>query len=206
MKTRDPHSADAPLRYEWVLLAETWQVFGVIVGTMFFGVLVSVWVGLENLPTAVSVGSNYISEIFLAGWFYAVGFNLYRIRPEGMRLSLRMFAFNLAYFVLYTALLIALMATMFVNPVMVLTVRNLLVLLPFHLYAIAAAFHIVSFVAKALVSAETRQPAHFNIAAGTFLLLFFFPFGIWVVQPRIQRLFHDRVLHEDDLAGDLVDL
>jgi hypothetical protein len=205
LTTHTPHPAETPLRYEWVVFAETWQVFAVIVGTFFFGVFITVWVGLENLPVAVSVGSNYISEILLAGWFYSVGMNLHHVRPEGPAMSTRFFAFNLSYFLLYTAVLVVFTATMFDKPIVMLTPHNILYLLPFHVYAIVAACSIVSFVARALVSAELHQPAAFHLASGTFLLLFFFPFGIWTIQPRIQRIFRDRVVHEDNLAGDLVD-
>jgi hypothetical protein len=202
----DQPQTDVPLRYEWILLAETWQVFGVIMGTMFFGVLVTAWVELEGLPEAFSVGSNYISEILLAGWFYAVGRNLYNIRPPHARISIVFFVFNLVYFLLYSVVLLFLSVAFLDAPIWDLTARYAWLVLPFHLYAIVAACSIVAFTAKALVSVETGQPVTSSMAGGTFLLLFFFPFGIWLVQPRIQHLFRDRIVHEDDLAGDLIDL
>ena len=48
-----------------------------------------------------------------------------------------------------------------------------------------------NFVASALVLAETGRPKEMGEGAGTLLLFFFFPIGIWFIQPRINRLYEE---------------
>ncbi len=53
----------------------------------------------------------------------------------------------------------------------------------------AVMFLIVIIIAsKTLVSAETGSNANLGSFLPTALLLFFFPIGLWFIQPRIQRL------------------
>jgi hypothetical protein len=49
-------------------------------------------------------------------------------------------------------------------------------------------------VSKSLVLAETGKPASFYDYAGPFFLLWFFPVGIWIVQPRVNRLYSERLI------------
>ena len=45
------------------------------------------------------------------------------------------------------------------------------------------------FPAKTLVIVETRKPAICWQYFGTFFAVFFFPIGIWFIQPRINELY-----------------
>ena len=47
------------------------------------------------------------------------------------------------------------------------------------------------FVSKSLALAEMQRPLSFYDYAGPFFLLWFFPIGIWFIQPRINRLYAD---------------
>lgn len=55
--------------------------------------------------------------------------------------------------------------------------------------AFEASFLLVLILAaKILVSAERQKDATFREFFSTFLLLIFFPIGVWFIQPRVQRL------------------
>ena len=43
--------------------------------------------------------------------------------------------------------------------------------------------------AKALKTVEWQKPVTFSDFAGEFFLIWFFPIGIWIIQPRINKLF-----------------
>ncbi|GEM_PF-2833770 len=206
LEYQDQQTALEPLKYDWVVLAESWQVFLVIVGSMFLGVLITAWAELERVSHLVGIFANYFSEVLLAGWFYVIGTSLARIKPEGTTLRTGWFIFNLIYFLSYSLVLLFFAVAILTPSQFPFDVEDALFLLPLHLYAIYSALSIVAFVARALVSVELRQAVPFSIYGGTFLLLFFFPFGIWIIQPRVQAIFRERISHEDDLAGDLIDL
>jgi hypothetical protein len=60
---------------------------------------------------------------------------------------------------------------------------------PLALIGTVCLFYSVRFVARGLVLAETGKDVTFAGYATTFFLLVFFPLGIWVIQPRINRLY-----------------
>jgi hypothetical protein len=62
-------------------------------------------------------------------------------------------------------------------------------ILPLHLLALISFLYLQIFVSKNLVSAETGKSASFSAYLGTSLLIWFWPIGVWFVQPRINRLF-----------------
>jgi hypothetical protein len=51
-------------------------------------------------------------------------------------------------------------------------------------------FYCFYFTAKVLKTVELQKPVTFNDYAGEFFLIWFFPIGIWFIQPRINRLFN----------------
>jgi hypothetical protein len=65
-------------------------------------------------------------------------------------------------------------------------------IIPLHLFGMVCMFYLLYFVSKSLVFAETSKPALFYDYAGPFFLLWFFPIGIWIVQPMVNRLYSER--------------
>lgn len=74
-------------------------------------------------------------------------------------------------------------------------------ILPLHLFAMICMFYLLYFVSKSLVLAETSKPASFCDYAGPLFLLWFFPVGIWIVQPRVNRLYSERKNAQNKLGG-----
>jgi len=56
-------------------------------------------------------------------------------------------------------------------------------------------FYCLYFVAKALKSVELQREVTFNDYAGEFFLFWFSPIGVWVLQPRINKLFDNSAGH-----------
>jgi hypothetical protein len=63
----------------------------------------------------------------------------------------------------------------------------IVLILPFHLFAMACMLYSFYFCARALKAAEWQRPVTFGDFAGEFFLVWFFPVGIWMLQPRINR-------------------
>jgi hypothetical protein len=57
-----------------------------------------------------------------------------------------------------------------------------------HLLAMVAVFYVLGFSAKNLIMSERQSPVSFFDYSGPFFLLWFFPIGVWFVQPRVNRL------------------
>ena len=65
-------------------------------------------------------------------------------------------------------------------------------IVPFHLLAMVGIFYALLFAAKSLVTLERNQAPTFFDYSGPFFLLWFFPIGVWFVQPRVNKLLGER--------------
>jgi hypothetical protein len=63
--------------------------------------------------------------------------------------------------------------------------------IPMHLLAMVGIFYVLGFAARNLIIAERQQPVAFFDYSGPFFLMWFFPIGVWFVQPRVNRLVED---------------
>ena len=57
-----------------------------------------------------------------------------------------------------------------------------------HLLAMAAIFYALGFTSKQLVKLEQRENVSFFNYSGPFFLFWFFPIGIWFIQPKVNKL------------------
>jgi hypothetical protein len=70
--------------------------------------------------------------------------------------------------------------------------RLFVAMIPLSLLAVFCMFYNLYFVAKNLVMAETGKSAAYFDCAGPFLLLWFAIVGVWIIQPRINRLYAEK--------------
>jgi hypothetical protein len=53
-------------------------------------------------------------------------------------------------------------------------------------------FYLLYFVSKNLVLTEAGKQVSFYEYAGPFFLLWFFPMGVWIVQPKVNQLYEEK--------------
>lgn len=63
------------------------------------------------------------------------------------------------------------------------------VIVPLHLFCMFCLLYDMHFASKSLAIAEMGRQVNFYDYAAAFFLLWFYPIGIWIVQPRVNRLF-----------------
>ena len=61
-------------------------------------------------------------------------------------------------------------------------------IIPLHLFAMFCLFYCLYFVSKTFKTAETQRKVAFGDFAGEFFMLWFFPIGIWIIQPKINKM------------------
>jgi hypothetical protein len=131
----------------------------------------------------------YCSVLF--GWYYALATNLQKKLPETVKMNVtrfRWFFFIPAVYILFLCVFLfsvfGNMANGFQpNPVI------FFVIVPVHLFSIFCILYCLLFTAKALKSVELQKPVTFSDFSGEFFLIWFFPIGVWFIQPRINKLF-----------------
>lgn len=125
------------------------------------------------IPAYVSTGPLMV---VLAVWLLSLGTVANNALPEGQDKSIIKLQLALGYGCLYT-----LIFEWFIydfNGVVI----------PFHLLAVFCMFYSLYFVATRLKSAESGKTATFSDAAAIFMGLWFFPAGVWFVQPKANRI------------------
>ena len=70
-----------------------------------------------------------------------------------------------------------------------LTASALAAIIPLHLLSMVCIFYCIYFNAKSLKAAELQRPVVFADYLSEIFIIWFFPIGIWAVQPRINALF-----------------
>lgn len=175
-----------------VLRAKAWKVFLVVVGTYAVGQVAT----LNSITAAsnpgIPISSNHMifmaltaaictSVVFI--WLWLLGISLNALTEPRIRQNATFLGFALGFTICYFSVL----------SLAVLKPNVLSVIGPVSILALICAIYALNFVAQALVLAETHTDPAFYDYAGPFFLLWLFPIGIWIVQPRINRLYAEEV-------------
>lgn len=137
--------------------------------------------GIAGLISWAVIG---LAQLSIAVWLWSLGSFLTSIAPPTLRLSFGIFRFALIYTPVY----------LFAFNVFFGDLRPQIIafIFPLHLLAMFCLVYSLYFVAKSLVSAERGEPVSFSSYAGVLFLIWFFPIGVWSVQPRVNRLYADK--------------
>ncbi|WP_298710075.1 hypothetical protein [uncultured Chitinophaga sp.] len=141
-----------------------------------------------------------LSGLFFS-WFYSLGTYLHKKLPYDTRMHLtrfKIFLFVPAAYIIGICLLMAgAMQDGWQATGLEMAIPALLV--PVHLFAMFCIFYCMYFIAKAMKTVETGKAGTFSDFAGEFFLIWFFPVGVWILQPRINAIFA-----EDEVYGDVL--
>jgi len=69
----------------------------------------------------------------------------------------------------------------------------LAIMVPLHLFSMFCMFFLIYFSARTLRTAELDRTAGVNDYIGEFFLFWFFPIGIWFIQPRINNIVNENI-------------
>lgn len=193
------------------LKARHWQVFLFSYGVpmlLYLGVFIGIFIlaavnrsGEPQLMIKFLIFSPVLSMLFFGvifGWFWSVGVGLRQMIPEEFRMKSGWFKFFFFYPLLYLPMVLVLFFIVFIsgqrgtsfNPAFI------AIIFPFHLFAMFSMLYVMYFTSKTLKTAEVQRPVELSEFIGDLLLIWFFPIGIWFLQPRINQLYKkDRTGH-----------
>lgn len=186
------------------LTLKHWQLFGLLVGVpMIFQFVIMGSVIASRNPTIMFAVFPVMMILFIGiffGWFYALGTNLHKKLPETVTMNLTKFKIFLFIPVVYMLILSVFMFGMFSiistgaepNPTF------LVLIVPLHLFSMFCIFYCLYFIAKALKAVELQKPVKFSDYVGEFFLIWYFPVGIWIIQPRVNKLFDTTIMDNNN--------
>lgn len=191
-----------------LLVLKHWQLFIVLFVLPFFIQFAATFAVLASeTPTMLFIVFPIIIVLFMGtffSWLYTLGTNLHKKLPQAASMKLLYFKMALIFPVLYILVMAVLMYYMF-SSMVVNEPPNfawMLLIIPFHFFSMFCILFVLYFIAKALKSVEQMKEARFNDFIGEFFLIWFFPIGVWFIQPRVNKLFDDNLPLDTDQALD----
>ncbi len=109
-------------------------------------------------------------------WLWSIGTMLQTDKVKVNKIKLILFKISVIYPIAY-----------FVFAIFYLLINGWFVM-PLHFAAMFSTLYAMIFAAKTLKSAELKKRAKISDYLGDFFLVWFFPIGIWILQPRIHKL------------------
>lgn len=171
--------------------AKHWQIFLLLIG-LYAAVMVATFFRMVPGTSSGGLGGGdfLIGGLLLLwisitlGWFWSLGAFFNSLVGSDLRPKKKFFKAAVVYPGVYV--LFFLPVFLGANPFW------FLVILPFHLLAMFCMFYCLYFVAKNMAMAEMGRRVSFYDYAGPFFLLWFFFIGVWIIQPRANRLYTER--------------
>jgi hypothetical protein len=192
-----------PVIARFFLRAKHWKIFLLLFGMGFLEDVAAINSSLVHTRSLLDLWKSgflttaAVTALFMfcfLCWFWAMGTFLDSVLQPALRLEMKIFRLALIYPVVYLPIFMVFFLSLSVNPLL------FAIIFPLHFLAMSCMFYVLYFVSKSLVLAETGKAVSFYDYAGPFFLLWFFPIGIWFTQPRINRLYAER-MNSEPVAG-----
>lgn len=125
--------------------------------------------------------------IFL-GWFYILGTSLYSKIPRNLNFRINFFKFNLFYLLVLILSFIAVFLIVFTGNFEIINkIQNIGLFMI--MYGVFSSLYLNYFISKALVTVEKQDSVKFENYFLEIMFFMIFPVGIWILQPRIRKIF-----------------
>ena len=190
------------------LKAKHWQIFLLSFGIPFIIYIIMIVSlmsnfmnmqrGIDSRPDAFIIYRFFtifpiVMLIFIGvlyGWFWSIAIGLQKKVPEGIKMKIMKFKIFFFYIICYMILFMGSFFFMFraINFLEYIGPSFMMFILPFHFFAMFCSFYMLYFVAKTFKTVELQREVKFSDFAGEFFMIWFFPIGIWILQPKINKM------------------
>ena len=142
-----------------------------------------------------------IMVLFMAiffGWFWSVAIGLQKKVPENVIMKVKKFKIfffiPMVYMICIMIFMLYTMNGLIKNgsePNVGLLGSMLAIIVPLHLFSMFCIFYTLYFVAKTFKTVELQREVKFSDFAGEFFMIWFYPIGIWIIQPKINKFIEE---------------
>ena len=142
---------------------------------------------------------SYLPIFFIIGilasavqwaWFWATGIILQNKLPSELKQNTTLFKIFFFYPIIYTPLLLTYFMTTIVYHESV--IGRFLIIIPFQLFSIFSMFYCMYFIAKTIKTVELQRYVYFSDYIAEIIMIWFFPIGIWFLQPKINKMITEK--------------
>ena len=122
-------------------------------------------------------------------WIWSVSIGLQKKVPETVKLKTNRFKFffftPIVYMIIYLTIVFPSFMNSNINPML------FLIIIPLHLFAMFCMIYCLYFTAKTFRTVELQREVHSGDYLGEFFLIWLFPIGVWIIQPRINKIVNE---------------
>ncbi len=189
------------------LNAKHWQLFTLMFGIPIFlqiVAMISMFANIDSNGNPDQTGMLNMMKIFpiimflyvglFFGWFWSIGIGLQKYIPTDINMKIKKFKIFFFIPLTYILFLLVIIGTTFYgissgsNAVGGIVGKMLFVVIPMHLFSMFCIFYLLYFVSKTIKTTELKRTVTFSDFIGEFFMIWFFPIGIWFIQPRINKI------------------
>ncbi|MDF2456459.1 MAG: hypothetical protein K0R51_2452 [Cytophagaceae bacterium] len=178
------------------LKAKHWQLFLLTFGipmilqfAMMVILFTSMHSGSQPDPAYFIAVLPLIMLLFIAvffGWFWSIAIGLQSKVPQDVKMKVTKFKIfffiPLVYMVFFLTFALFSFSGGAPNPSIIFAI------VPLHLFSMFCIFYSLYFVAKTIRTVELQRAVSFSDFAGEFFMIWFYPIGIWIIQPRLNKI------------------
>ncbi|AOW18341.1 hypothetical protein LPB03_13160 [Polaribacter vadi] len=135
----------------------------------------------------------YMGVLF--GWFWSISIGLQTKIPGNIKMKtkkFKIFFFIPLVYIFFISLFIGgVFSGIMLNgtePSVGYVIGMIGIILPLHLLSMFGIFYSIYFVAKTLKTVELQKEVNFGDFASDFFMLWFYFIGIWIIQPKINKI------------------
>jgi hypothetical protein len=178
-----------------LLTLKHWQIFALLIGIpVVFQFSMFALIMMQEDMTVLLAGFSVVllfSISILFVWLYTTGKSLYQRLPKEMAMSLTRFKIALVVPAVYLATILVSAFVFMPNTSGESNISPSIffLIVPLHLLSMVCIFYTLYFNAKALKAVEAQREIQFSEYLGEIFMFWFFPIGIWVIQPRLNKIF-----------------
>ncbi len=191
------------------LNAKHWQLFTLMFGIPFALQIVIMISMFSNIDTNGNPEISTMFNIFklfpiimilytgiFFGWFWSIGIGLQNYIPTDIKMKIKkfkIFFFIPLFYILFISVAIGMtyfgLTSESGNRAIGGIIGGMLTLIvPMHLFSMFCIFYLNYFVSKTIKTTELNRTVTFSDFIGEFFMIWFFPIGIWFIQPRINKI------------------
>lgn len=186
------------------LKARHWQLF-----LLMFGIPMIFQFIIMGTVISASAGGSIPSEDFLPnfkeifslmmliftvtyfGWFWSIATGLQNILPDEVYMNLNRFKV-LLFIPIATILFLMVDSILSFGFIESNFITSLVSIFSLQLLSMFCMLHSFYFVAKTIKAAELQRNVTFGDFAGEFFMLWFYPIGVWILQPKINKMIAEK--------------
>jgi len=164
-----------------------WQIFIFVAGLLILPMFTPfLFLNSDTHPFAVIRWTMPLWMVSTLGYFLGFGYFLSKLSNRNKGFSYYLFLFLITFSIIYSTLFASFMFRD--HSADTLGGLNFGYILPLHFFSMIGNLIVLRYCAKLINSIEKKREVEASDYLGDFFLLWFIPIGVWILQPRLTKI------------------